>query len=485
METPVPYNPVSDSGAPVLCVDLDGTLLRSDMLYETVCLLARHSPLQLLFLPFWLLRYGKAGMKREIARRVTVNPAALPYRTEVLDLMRFEYANGRSVILATATDEILAGPIATHLGGDLRIAASDGIVNCSGTKKVTAIRNLIGDRPFAYAGDSAVDRKVWKEAQEQIVVSSSPHFIKQIRKEYPDCSVIQGECMTLKVFLKAIRIHQWVKNLLVFVPLIMAHQQGDLHRVASSLIAFVAFGLCASSVYLLNDLVDLESDRQHHKKRNRPLASGAMSIRTGILLIPVFLAGSIALALTVSTSFLAVLAVYFAVTLAYSLHLKQLALVDIIVLASLYTIRIIAGGYATSVPVSEWLLGFSLFVFVSLACIKRFSELYSLQKQSKESAVGRGYTVQDLEQVSQLGNSCGCISVLVLALYVNSNEVTRLYSQPLVLWLICPVMLYWMSRLWLLAHRGEVNEDPIVFALSDRTSYVVGLIAVLIMICAV
>lgn len=289
----------------------------------------------------------------------------------------------------------------------------------------------------------------------------------------------------MRVFFKAIRVHQWVKNLLLFVPLVMAHEQGNVQLLLKTSIAFFSFCLCASSVYLLNDILDLEADRQHAKKRFRPLASGQMAITTAMTLIPLFLVLSGIITLWLPTDFLYVLALYFVITLAYSFLLKQLVLVDIITLAMLYTIRILAGGHAAGVVVSQWLLTFSMFFFVSLACVKRFAELWALRKDNRESAAGRGYGVRDLEQVAQLGSACGSISVLVMALYISGKDVSKLYSSPDRLWLICPLLLYWISRVWLLAYRGELDEDPIVFALSDRTSYVVGLLAALIMFAAI
>lgn len=284
--------------------------------------------------------------------------------------------------------------------------------------------------------------------------------------------------MELKTFLRAIRIHQWVKNLLLFVPLFTAHRYFDLLILKEALLGFFAFGLCASSVYLINDMVDIESDRLHEKKRFRPIASGEMSLLLAKGTSGLFLLLSLLVAYTISLQFVMILAAYFVITAAYSFYLKQQALVDIITLSLLYTIRVVAGGIATQLEVSQWLIGFSMFFFISLACVKRFSELWNLRLAEKVSAAGRGYVVSDLELISQFGLATGSVAVLVFALYVTSSDVTLLYRSPRLLWLICPLLLFWISRLWLLAHRGLVHDDPIVFAIRDRTSYVVGILAV-------
>jgi len=276
-----------------------------------------------------------------------------------------------------------------------------------------------------------------------------------------------------------------VKNLLVFVPLVMAHRIQEVPLILMAALAFFSFSACASAVYLINDLLDLESDRLHPYKKRRPFASGALPILHGIVLVPILLLTALVLGALLGVEFLAVLAGYFAITFGYSLRFKQIVLIDILVLASLYTVRMIAGGVAVKVEVSPWLLAFSMFFFYSLAAVKRFSELYSARKREKKSLAGRGYRADDLEFMAAMGNGAGFTSVLVLALYVTSNDVTGLYSQPQYLLLICPLLMYWISRIWLLAHRGELHDDPIVFAITDRVSYVVGAISGLVLLVAV
>ncbi len=285
--------------------------------------------------------------------------------------------------------------------------------------------------------------------------------------------------------LRALRTHQWVKNSLLFVPLFLAHQWSDLELVIKSLFAFFSFSFCASAFYIFNDLSDIESDRMNPSKKTRPFASGDLSVGFGIFMIPCLLAISLFLAQETEPAFFNILLAYAALTSLYSTFLKKIAVLDVVVLASFYALRLFAGSLAVSVPISQWLIAFSMFIFLSLAFAKRFSELYALKSRKEEKAKGRGYVASDLEQVSQLGSSSGYISALVLALYISSEEVKKLYSHPELLWLICPILLYWIGRIWILAHRGQLHEDPIVFALKDKPSYLVGITALLVSLLAI
>jgi 4-hydroxybenzoate polyprenyltransferase len=282
----------------------------------------------------------------------------------------------------------------------------------------------------------------------------------------------------VKLLLKAMRVHQWVKNILIFVPLLMAFQILDVNLAIRAAGAFIAFSLMASGTYLFNDLMDLEADRAHPTKRHRPFASGALSVRWGQVLIPALVGAGLVIGWFLSVPFLIVLVGYTIITLTYSLRLKRLVLVDVLVLAGLYTWRIFAGAIAAGVALSAWLLAFSMFMFFSLALLKRTSELLEMRAEGKLKASGRGYHVDDLSQLTIFGSTSGYISVLVLALYINSDAVRALYHRPEALWLICPLILYWVSRVWLIGHRGQMHSDPIVFALKDRVSYGVGAIVV-------
>ncbi len=479
----------SAAPAPPLCVDLDGTLLKTDMLLESAFVLLKANPLFLFLFPLWLAK-GRAYLKQQIAQRVTLDVACLPYNLAFLQFLTAEYQNGRRLVLVTACDIRLAAQIAKHLGIFAEVYASDGKINLSGTRKLALLRAQCGGgKSFDYAGNAAVDLPIWRHANAPIIVNAPAWVIKRARQITPSATIFPREYdfkHRARLFLKAIRIHQWVKNILIFVPLLTAHKLAEPALLLPALLAFVAFSFCSSSVYLLNDLLDLEADRVHPTKRKRPFAAGDLSISTGIALIPLLLLASAAISLLLlPPGFLLALAVYFALTVGYSFYFKQLVLVDVLLLALLYTARLVAGAAAVAIAVSPWLFAFSMFLFLSLAFVKRFSELHSLRLSKKETAKGRGYFANDLEQLASLGAASGYISVLVLALYINSEDVTVLYHRPELLWLICPLLLYWISRVWLLAHRGQMHQDPIVFALKDKASYLLGVLAGAVMMAAV
>jgi 4-hydroxybenzoate polyprenyltransferase len=456
---------------------LDGTLIKSDVLLESLLLLIKRNPLTVLLLPWWLLR-GRAYVKQQIARRTNLNPTILPYQLDLLQFLTAQYHAGRRLVLATAADMKIARGIADHLGIFSDVVASDGTRNLSGAKKLEALRARF-DEGFDYVGNGSVDLPIWQEARSAIAVNCGGALLRKVRR---DCRVREvfgdqrSPATRLRALVKAMRVHQWVKNLLIFVPLLTAHEL-SLGLWLNAVIAFIAFSLCSSSVYLLNDLLDLEADRQHPTKRNRPFAAGDLPLLTGLIGAPLLLAMALALALLLPPAFMLALVGYFGLTLAYSFYLKQVVLLDALVLALLYTSRIFAGSYAVDVPLSHWLLGFSMFLFLSLALVKRYSELHMLRQQNRDAAKGRGYFAGDLEQLANLGAAAGYISVLVLALYISSAEVAIRYSYPGLLWLVCPPLLYWVSRIWLIAHRGQMHHDPVVFAIKDRASYVVGLLA--------
>jgi 4-hydroxybenzoate polyprenyltransferase len=414
-----------------LCVDLDGALIRSDLLLESLLLLLKRNPLYLFLVVGWLARGGKARLAAELAARVELNAAALPYNKDLVDWLRGERSAGRELWLCAADDAQLAKRVAQHL--DL----FDGVIERFGAE-----------------------------------LSVLPVFFSPGGSRF-------------RSILRALRPHQWAKNVLILVPLCTAHRLGDLDALAAGLAAVVAFCLCASSVYLLNDMLDLEADRGHPRKSKRPFASGDLSLATGLALAPALLVLAAVIAAFLPGKFQLFLGAYYVLTFTYSVKLKRMLLVDAVALAGLYTLRIMAGAGAVSVPLSFWLLLFSVFLFLSLAFVKRYAELDALRRQQRLQALGRGYRVEDLAVLQSFGTASGYLSVLVLALYINSPEIEPLYHRPKAIWMLCVLMLYWISRVWMTAHRGGMHDDPVVYALRDRVSLGIGLLAVITVAVAI
>jgi 4-hydroxybenzoate polyprenyltransferase/phosphoserine phosphatase len=486
------------ASSPVLCVDLDGTLVKSDTLFDSALALARHHPTKLLNLPRWLFQ-GKAVLKQHLTSAVQLDVAHLPYNRELLQYLEQQKATGRPIYLATAANAVLAQRVADHLGLFTGVLASDGKVNLAGNNKLLAFQSRFGDN-FAYIGNALPDLPLLKSCQQPMVANPTAGLRSALRSAHiTPVRTFTEQVSPFKAWPKAIRIHQWAKNVLIFVPLLLAHAWAPGILVAAAL-AFVSFGLCASATYIVNDLLDLESDRQHPRKRFRPFASGDLSALSGVVVIVLFLAASLGLAMLVPHAiailspqllalikphyFLLWLGIYLATTLAYSLRLKRSVMVDVIVLSGLYTIRIIAGSAATGVAVSTWLGSFSIFFFLSLAFVKRFAELENLRERGGAKASGRGYHVTDIEQLRSFGSASGYASVVVLTLYISTLEAAQLYQHTRRLWLLVPVLLLWISRLWLTASRGQLDEDPVVYAITDRRSLLMGVLVLAIVFSA-
>ena len=461
-----------------LCVDCDGSLIRTDLLHESVFCLLKQAPWLVLLLPIWLLR-GKAALKQRLAQRVSVDVTTLPLNDSVVALAREARTAGRRVVLATASHRVPAEALAAHLGLFDEVLATEGGVNLSGAAKQARLVSRFGERGFDYVGNGHSDLAVWASARRAVVVSANASLARAAAAVTTVDRVIAPPRAGLRAYLRGLRLHQWLKNLLVFVPLFAAHHLHVRVELAQASLAFLAFSLCASAVYVLNDLLDLESDRGHVRKRQRPFAAGLIPVWHGALLIPLLLAAALAIALLLPWAFAAVLAAYFAITLAYSILLKRQVIVDVLMLAGLYTMRVIAGGAATAIVPSFWLLAFSMFLFLSLAMVKRYSELLLTLRQNKTEAAGRGYVVEDLPVLMSIGTGSGLVAVLVFALYINSPETRNNYSGPLWLWLVPPLLLYWVSRIWMKAHRGEVDDDPVVFAVRVWQSLVIVSMAAL------
>ncbi|WP_240794483.1 UbiA family prenyltransferase [Azoarcus sp. DD4] len=456
-----------------LVVDLDGTLIHSDMLHESALRVFRDSPFDTLRIPFLLIK-GKAFLKRHLASRTEFDPKTLPYNEELLEWLKQQRAAGRRLILCTASDRKIADLIAGHLGIFDEVIASDGVLNIAGENKAAALVHRFEHHGYDYAGNSHKDLPVWSQAHKAVVVNGSSELVKKAHDISTIERVFPKRPIGFSSWRRVLRIHQWLKNLLLFAPLFAAHDLGNGPAWGSLILAFVAFSLCASSVYIANDLLDLESDRLHPRKRSRPFASGVVPAWVGVLVAPLLLIVSLGLAALVGQQFLSWLIVYFALTCAYSWVLKRLMLIDCLTLALLYTLRIIAGGAAVGHDLSFWLLAFSVFLFLSLAFVKRYAELEVQLLSGKEKIHGRGYHTADASLIQTMGIVAGYSSVLVLALYLNSDAVLRLYAVPELIWGAVPVMLFWVSWMWMQAHRGKMHDDPLVFAVKDRASLGAG-----------
>jgi 4-hydroxybenzoate polyprenyltransferase len=468
-----------------LFVDLDGSLVRTDTLWESLFLAIRRRLVNLFLLPVWVLR-GKAYFKCRLAEEARPDPALLPYNTEVLNYLRDQKRRGRVIVLATAAEEGIARSVAAEQLLFDEVLATNRNENLSGRRKLAAIRAKAGGSGFDYIGDSRKDLPVFRAATEAMLVEPSPVLVRIVRRSANLTRVFRDPRRPRwRDLLKAMRPHQWAKNLLLAVPVVMAHRLADPDAMMSLLVGIVAMSLAASSVYLVNDLMDLDADRRHPKKRHRPFAAGTVSMATGAVTAMMLLAASLALSWWIlPPRFTALLVLYLLITTLYSARLKNLLLVDVIILAGLYTLRVLAGAVATDCEVSAWLLAFSLFIFTSLAFAKRYEELTNRSGPAGGSLPGRGYQDGDTGIILVLGPTSGYLAVLVLALYINSDKVTTLYRRPELLWLLCPLLIYWISRIWFLAHRQEIHHDPLVFVLSDKTSYLVGAAGAVILVAA-
>ncbi|MFC1481841.1 UbiA family prenyltransferase [Candidatus Neomarinimicrobiota bacterium] len=457
-----------------ICVDLDGSLIKTDLLNEAALALLKLNPLYIFSIFVWLLQ-GRANLKHQIASRVSINAASLPYNQELCDYLKEESDTGCEIVLVTASNKRYAESIGNHLGFISNVIASDANQNLKGKEKARVLTETYGEGNFIYVGDSYADLQVWKQSKAAVVVNVSGRRRKQLKKmDIEEIKHFASDNNYFHSIFQAARPYQWVKNILIFVPLVMSHQIGSGSLVLQSILGFFAMSFVASSVYVLNDLGDLEADRLHPDKKTRPFAAGDLPISTGIILIIILLSAGLSVAAMLPSLFLYILEIYFITNIFYTMLFKRIVILDIIILSLLYTIRILAGGAAINEEIGFWLLAFSMFIFLSLSMQKRYAELKGIQERGLENAEGRAYQATDENLILAFGAMSGLISVLVLALYINSTVVIELYNQPQILWLTCPIMLYWISRMWLLTNRGIVSDDPIRFAVGDRTSYIVG-----------
>jgi 4-hydroxybenzoate polyprenyltransferase len=463
-----------------LVVDLDGTMIMSDSLVESVVIFIKKSLFNLLMIPLWLSK-GKATFKCKIANHVTLDVNNLPYNQRLLDYLNAEKIRGRRIILATAAHKSIAEAISKKLGLFENIIATNLVVNMKGKNKLEAIKTLVG-KNFVYAGNSSDDIPIWMSAKAAILVNTSNKINKLVKGIIPVEQEFNQNKIDIYIWLKAIRIHQWLKNLLLFVPMLAAFVFFDLNKLGLIILAFFAFSFAASATYIFNDLLDLENDRNHYIKKHRPFASGQLSISIGFIVALILVTVGIYFAHLISNAFLIIVLSYLILANLYSYSLKKILLIDTIVLSILYILRIISGSIALEINTSAWLLVFSFFIFLSLALVKRCTELISLEMHGKEYIDGRDYKVSDIRILCPLGVCAGLIAVLVLTLFINDQTTQNRYKTPELLWINVIIITYWISRIWLKTIRGEVHSDPVIFTIDDSISRVTIFLLVVILI---
>lgn len=459
-----------------LVVDVDGSLITGDTFMEATLRLVAEDPASLLRLPVWWLA-GRARLKARVAERVGFEHGDLAFNAAVLETIREARAAGRPVYLASGGATRHVADIAESVGDLNGIYTSDGDTNLTGEAKARRLVAAFGEGGFDYVGNETRDLAVWRCARHAIAVGGGAFLRRRVRALDGQARFLPGPAGSLKRYLKTVRPHQWLKNILVFLPLIAAHLVSA-PAILAAAATFLALSLAASGTYIANDLLDLPNDRKHPSKRFRPLASGRVPLTHAAALVPGLVLAGLLVGASVSLAVAGVVALYLVVTSAYSLVLKRRMFIDVVTLAGLYTLRVIAGGVAVGVTLSPWFLAFSMFLFLMLAIVKRYQELDGLRAEARGSAQGRNYQVRDLPVLAALGGASGFAAVLVLALYLNSPDVDARYGRPEALWLLCPLLVYWIGRVMMLTNRGEVDDDPIIFAVRDRPSLGVGVLAV-------
>jgi 4-hydroxybenzoate polyprenyltransferase/phosphoserine phosphatase len=465
-----------------LVVDLDGTLIASDLLIETAFSeLGRrpHSVLEIL----GALKRGKAALKHRLAEPVDFDPSTLPYDPVVLAAIRQAKAEGRPIYLASASHEKLVGRIAEHLGEFDGWFASSKTTNLAGERKAQQLADAFGEKGFDYIGNDAADLPVWEKADKAFTIRAPASVRKKLALRGQEVQHLSHTRPTRRTWARMLRVHQYAKNTLIFVPLLASHLITP-EAVTYALLAFVAFSLCASSIYILNDLVDLQDDRRHRTKYTRPLACGAIPLMHGVIAIPILFLSAVFIAAFVSLPFVGVLLGYFTLTTAYSFALKRVMIVDVITLAGLYSVRVIGGAAATSVVISEWLLAFCMMMFMSLALIKRYIELGARRDANLPDPTSRDYKNSDLDIVAALAAAAGFNAITIFTLYISSSAVNKLYTHPKILWLVVPLLMYWIARALMLASRRLMDDDPVVFAIKDKVSLGIALVSTFIIVAA-
>lgn len=472
-----------------LCVDLDGTLIRTDLSVESLFGVIKLAPWLVFLLPVWLLK-GRHYLKAQLAKRTDVDVSVLPYNLEVLDLIEDARRKGRGVYLVTGSNELYAKAVGSHLGVFEEVFASNEAHDLTASAKADLLVDRFGEGCFEYIANGKVDLPIWRSAGKVVTVNASPAVQRQAASYGKPHVHISSPSVNLNTWLKTVRIHHWTKNALLFVPLLAAHRLLDVSAILDLIGAFLAFSLCASATYIINDLFDLDSDRHHSTKRHRAFAAGDLSAGSGIIVCTIMMLSGLSISFLLPIGFQLALVAYLIITLLYSLRLKNVASLDVLILAGLYTLRVIAGGFAADVTLSFWLLAFSMFIFLCLALVKRVAELTELQKKGESEGHqlgktrGREYDTGDIPILQSLGAASGYLAVLILALYINSDEVLILYRMPQILWLLAPLLLLWITRLWVVTTRGYMDDDPIVFAVKDPETWMTAAITSAIIVSA-
>ena len=466
-----------------LCVDLDGTLVFSDTLQENLIKLLLHKPEYIFVIPFWFLK-GIAFLKHKIASEIELKYSLLPYNIKIIEYIKQKKRSGCKIYLSTGANEKIALGVSKYLKCFDDIFASNEILNNVGKTKAEILIKKFGYQKFDYIGNSNNDIPALQSSKKGLLVNANKKTIIKVNKNLNIKTTVQKKNITIYSVLNLLRIHQWVKNLLLFLPIIAAHQLHNLDNVANLIIAFFSFGFCASAIYIINDLYDLENDRIHEIKRKRPFANGSISILTGLILIPILLTGSLLIGYFINQSFFICLIIYIIITTFYTIFFKRVPVLDCATLSILYTFRIVAGGIVVNVNPSFWLLHFSVFMFLSLAFVKRYLELINSSSKNNSELLGRGYYKSDIPVVLGIGLTSGFASIVILSLYMQSQTISKLYQTPEIIWFSLIIVLIWISYIWLKACRNQIDSDPIIFALKDKISWFLGFLVVLIFLIA-
>ena len=466
----------------ILVVDLDDTLIFSDMLHETFWAAFSNDYRIPIKSVTWLIR-GKEKLKNKLGISAEINVENLPYNNDVINYIKKHRKQGGYTALVSASNQAVAEKIAKFLNLFDEVKGSSENLNLKGHAKAKFLITRFGVKNYDYMGDSLNDLPIWKNANKAITVNANSSTIKECEKINSNYHHLKSE-LSQNIFfnyLKVIRTYQWIKNILVFVPMFAAHQLTKDNFIDSSL-AFIAFCLIASSVYVINDLFDLNADRAHPIKKLRPFAIGTIPIKNGLIIFLLLFVPGIVISFIIEFYFFLLVLIYFTLSFLYSIVFKKKVILDICILGILYTFRIVGGGFTTEIQLSFWLLAFSIFLFLSLAAIKRQSELVDLKNRKRINIIGRGYLTNDLPIISTIAISSGFISVLLAGLYINSPDVLALYSKPWTLGVASIILLFWIMNIVFASSRGLVNDDPIIYAIKDNTSRVCFIAIILLLI---